>query len=138
MGATIVAFVVDNSVVIGWLVPAQATAYTRRILERVRREQVVVPSLWPVELANVMIVRRRRAAMTPAQIHSALQRIQRLRIAVDGAAVSPESLFSIGERHGLSAYDAAYLELAQRRGIPLATGDDRLKLAARAAGVSLA
>jgi predicted nucleic acid-binding protein len=133
-----VAFVVDNSVVIGWLLPAQATAYTRRVLERVRREQIIVPSLWPVELANVMIVRKRRGAMTAAQIHAALQRVQKLRVAVDGEAVTPESLFAVGERHGLSAYDAAYLELAQRRGIPLATGDDGLKRAARAAGVFLA
>lgn len=131
------AFVVDNSVVIGWLLPTQATAYTRRILDRVRREEIVVPSLWPVELANVMIVRRRRGAMTPAQIHAALQRVQRLKIAVDGEPVTAESLFAIGERHQISAYDAAYLELAQRRGIRLATGDDRLKRAARAAGVFL-
>lgn len=132
------AFVVDNSVVIGWLLPAQATAYTRRILARVRREQIVVPSLWPVELANVMIVRQRRGAMTAAQIHAALQRIQRLGVSVDGEPVAPENLFAVGERHGLSAYDAAYLELAQRRGIPLATGDVGLKRAACAAGVFLA
>jgi len=76
--------------------------------------------------------------MTAAQIHAALQRVQRIRIAVDGGPVAPDNLFAVGERHGLSAYDAAYLELAQRRGIPLATGDDGLKRAARAAGVFLA
>lgn len=132
------AFVVDNSVVMGWLLPAQATAYTRRILQRVRREQMIVPSLWSVELANVMIVRQRRGAMTAAQVHGALQRVQRLKIAIDSERVAPANLVAIGERHGLSAYDAAYLELAQRRGIPLATEDDQLKRAARAAGVSRA
>lgn len=132
------AFVVDNSVVVGWMLPAQATAYTRRILERVRREQIIVPSLWPIELANVMIVRKRRGAMTAAQIHGALRRIQQLKVAVDSEPIAPESLFAIGERHGLTAYDAAYLELAQRRGIPLATADNGLQRAARAAGVFLA
>ena len=132
------AFVVDNSVVIGWLLPAQATAYTRRMLERVRREQIFVPSLWPIELANVMIVRQRRGAITSAQVHTALQRVQRLKFAVDIQPLAPETLFAVGERHGLSAYDAAYLELAQRRGIPLATGDAALRRAARTAGVFLA
>ena len=131
------ALVVDASVAIGWLLPAQATSYTRHVLERVKREQIVVPVLWSIEVVNVLLVRRRRGALSATQADALLHRLERLKIAVDSYPLSSAVIFALGEEHGLSSYDATYLELAQRRGLPLATRDTLLQRAARAAGVTL-
>ncbi len=118
------ALVTDNSVVIGWFVPSQATAYTRRCNRRARREAVLVPALWETEFANVMLVLAKRKILP-----------RHLPLTVDREPVAPRDLFILGERHDISTYDAAYLELAVRRGVPLATQDERLARAAAAAGV---
>lgn len=138
MGKAIVAFVLDNSVTIAWFIAAQANDYTRRVGRRAEREQPVVPALWEVEFANVMLVLVRRRTLARHQGAAILGRIAQLRLAVDRADVSPRALYELGERHGISAYDAAYLELAARRGLPLATRDVKLRRAARAAGVAIA
>jgi len=133
-----VALVLDNSVLVAWLVPEQANDYTRRIARRTQREDLIVPALWEVEFANVMTVMWRRRALERHQVAGILTRAARLGLQIDRNPVSPHALFAIAERHGISAYDAAYLELAERRGLPLATRDASLARAARAAGVPLA
>ena len=138
MGAALVAFVLDNSVIVAWFVAAQANDYTRRIDRRAAREQPVVPALWEVEFANVMAVLVRREVLARHQGLAIFARAERLQLAIDRAAVSPRALYELTERHGISAYDAAYLELARQRGLPLATRDTALRSAARAAGVALA
>ncbi len=129
------ALVTDNSVVIGWFVPSQATAYTRRCNRRARREAVLVPALWETEFANVMLVLARRKILPRHQATAAFHHAERLPLTVDREPVAPRDLFILGERHDISTYDAAYLELAVRRGVPLATQDERLARAAAAAGV---
>jgi len=131
------AFVLDNSVIIAWFIPDQANDYTRRIDRRAEREQPLVPALWEVEFANVMAALLRRQVLARHQAAAILSRAERLELGVDRAAVSPRALFELTDRHGISAYDAAYLELAARRGLPLATRDANLARAARAAGVFL-
>jgi predicted nucleic acid-binding protein len=138
MGTALVAFVTDNSVIVAWFLAAQANDYTRRIDRRAEREQPVVPALWEVEFANVMAVLVRRRVLARHQGAAILGRVGQLRLSVDRAAVSPRALFDLSERHGISAYDAAYLELAARSGLPLATRDTKLRSAARAAGVAIA
>ncbi len=132
------AFVLDNSVIVAWFIPDQANDYTRRMDRRAEREQPLVPALWESEFANVMTVLLRRRVLARHQAVAILSRAERLQLAVDRAAVLPRALFELTERHGISAYDAAYLELAQRRGLPLATRDANLAGAARVAGVPLA
>lgn len=138
MGAPLVAFVLDNSVIVAWFVAAQANNYTRRMDRRAAREQPVVPALWEVEFANVMAVLVRRQALAPHQGAAILARVERLQLTVDRAAVSPRALFELTERLGISTYDAAYLEVAARRGLPFATRDANLARAARAAGIAIA
>lgn len=132
------AIVVDNSVVVGWLLPTQATAYTRRILERVRRERPIVPSLWVPEIANALLTALRRGMLRRAEVFGLLRQIEKFSIEVDYSPLALRSVVELGERHRLTAYDATYLELAVRRGLPLATRDTRLARAARAAGVPIA
>jgi len=132
-----VAFALDNSVLVAWLVPSQANAYTRRCNQRARRESMLVPALWEVEFANVLRVLVARRILSRHQAETAFQHAARLPLGVDRQPVPPRRLFELGERHGISAYDAAYLELAERRGVPLATRDARLARAAHAAGLHL-
>ena len=129
--------VLDNSVLVGWFVPSQATPYTGRVAKRAQREAVMVPALWAAEFVSVMLVLQRRRRIQRHDVAAILARSARLPFTVDREAVAPQDLFALAERHSLSAYDACYLELATRRGLPLATRDASLARAARAAGVLL-
>jgi predicted nucleic acid-binding protein len=131
------AFVLDNSVLMGWFIPSQADAYTRRCNLRARREAVLVPAFRGNRVCK-RPARARVAQDSRHEAHAALQHADRLPLTIDREPVPPRSVFELGERRGISPYDATYLELAQRRGLPLATRDRRLTGAARAAGVALA
>ena len=132
------AFVPDNSVIVAWFIAGQANDYTRRMDRRAAREQPVVPALWETEFANVMTVLVRRRLLARHHANAILGRAERLQLSIDRATVAPRALFALADRHGISAYDAAYVELAQRRGLPLATRDANLARAVRGAGVAVA
>lgn len=130
--------VVDNSVVIAWLIGTQATDYSRAVWRRARRESLYAPAVWPFELVNALWMMHRRRLLNQAQVQGIIANARRLEISVDREPVSMATLFDLAQRAAVSAYDAAYVDLALRRGWPLATKDDRLREAARAAGVALA
>lgn len=132
------AFVADNSVVIAWLTDSQATAYTQRLLTRAGREAVHVPPVWPLEFINTLRVMERRGIMRPHQVDASVAQAWRLGIVIDAGPVRPAALLDLTRRADLSADDAAYLELAQRRGWPLATRDRAMQRAAQRLGVALA
>lgn len=138
MGSSVMAFVLDNSVLIGWIIPSQASPYTRQCKLRAQREAVFVPALWEAEFTNVLLVLVIRKLLPRHQAVMAFSHVERLPLTVDREPVSPRRLFQLGERNGVSAHDAAYFELAERRGLPLATRDKLLARAARAAGMLLA
>jgi predicted nucleic acid-binding protein len=96
---------------------------------------VYVPALWETEFANVMLTLAKRRILSRHQATAAFHHAARLPLTVDREPVAPQELFMLGERHGISTYDAAYLELAVRQGLPLATQDERLARAAATAGV---
>ena len=132
------AFVLDNSVVTGWYLPSQATGYSDAVATRLEVEKALVPALWQLELANVLRTACTKGRLTQAQARQILDTLNQLPIEVDTAAAPGQrQLFELAMRYNLSSYDAAYLELAMRHGLPLATQDEQLKLAATAAGVDL-
>jgi len=128
-------FVIDNSVVSGWYLESQATPYTEAIAGRLREDRAVVPALWELELTNVMRTACLRQRMTAEKAQQVLARLAKLPIVVDRAGVPPHELLALALRFGLSSYDTAYLELALRLQIPVATVDLALKGAAMASGV---
>lgn len=131
-------FVLDNSVVTGWYLPSQATDYSNAMATRLEVDKALVPSLWQLELANVLKTACTKGRLTQAQARQILDTLSQLPIEVDtGVAPGQRSLFELAMRYNLSSYDAAYLELAMRHGLPLATQDEQLKLAANAAGVEV-
>jgi predicted nucleic acid-binding protein len=132
-------FVVDASLALAWHFEDEVSEYADRVLERLREDRAVVPSIWPLEVANGLLVAKRRGRLSPARLARAADLFQELPIFVFevGAQVALGSVLELGRVHGLSAYDAAYLELAMREGLPLATQDDALRVAAERAGVPL-
>lgn len=132
--------VLDASVALSWCFPDEAGEYSQRILEMQKSGGAVVPTIWPLEIANALIVAERKKRIEPSEAGRFISLLLELGFRVD-AATSTQAfgdILSLARAHGLSAYDAAYLELAIREGLPLATSDDALKRAARKTGVALA
>ncbi len=133
------AFVLDGSVTMAWYFADESNPYADSVLSDLESAHALVPSLWSLEVANTVLVGERRKRSTEAQAAAWLGILESLPIAVDGETTSHawSSTLALARSQNLSAYDAAYLELAMRRGLPLATLDDKLKAAATAVGVAL-
>jgi predicted nucleic acid-binding protein len=131
--------VVDCSVAASWCFRDEASAATDAILERVRNEGGLVPALWNWEIANVLAVAVRRGRMSVADATANLSDLALLPIALDANAPARawRETFLLAQAHKLTVYDAAYLELAQRTGLELASKDAELVDAARAVGVKV-
>ena len=133
--------VVDCSVVMAWCFEDEADAYADSVLNLLvdSETETIVPSIWPLEVANVLLVAERRNRLTQADSLQFIKLLRELPITIDyessDRALS-EVLF-IGREQGLSAYDAAYLELAMRQGAVFATRDDRLRKASERCGLKL-
>jgi predicted nucleic acid-binding protein len=99
----------------------------------------VVPSLWLLEVTNILLVGERRGRNTVEQSKEFWETLQALPIEIEEYSLEQcsSSIFDLARTHNLSAYDASYLDLAQRRSLPLATLDKRLMAAAKACGVPL-
>jgi predicted nucleic acid-binding protein len=132
-------FVLDCSVTVSWFFEDEADAYAEAVEDSLASATAVVPALWHLEVANVLLVGERRKRTTTAKVTQFLTVLRILPITTDDETVSQAwtNTLNLARTHDLSVYDAAYLELAIRRALPLATLDDRLKDAAKAAGVEL-
>ena len=125
----LMAFVLDASITASWAFQDEDHPDASLAFDRVRAEEGVVPSLWWFEVLNILIVNERRRRITESDTAACLLSLSRLRIRVD--RVPDESgVLRLARVHRLSAYDAAYLELAQRQGLPLAMLDADLRKAA--------
>jgi predicted nucleic acid-binding protein len=131
--------VIDSSVAIAWCFPDEQDDYSQSVLDALSSERAIVPDLWHLEVANTLLVGERRKRSTQANTVTWLGFFASLPIAADDETTAHAfgDTLSLAREHNLSAYDAAYLELAMRRGLPLATLDDKLKAAAQAVGVPL-
>lgn len=133
-------FVADASVAIAWVHAGQATATTQALLVAIAEGAVFeVPGIWPLEVANALLVLRRRGVLTERERRLAAERLHMLPYVVDAdtSFLAFGVLSEFGAKYGLSVYDAAYLELAKRRGLPLACKDGPLIAAARKARVAI-
>jgi predicted nucleic acid-binding protein len=133
------AFVLDGSVALAWCFADESDAYADEVARKFPDIEAVVPAIWHLEVANALLMGERRNRSDQADTAQWTAYLSSLPITVDeqtGARVFTDIL-SLARTHKLSAYDAAYLELAVRRGLPIATLDTRLRVAATAAGVPL-
>jgi len=130
-------FVLDNSVVAGWLLDSQASAYSDAIAQRLQTTRAIAPPLLPLEYTNVLRTACKRQKLIAAQAQEMLATLASLPIDIDTAAPNPAQVFDLALRYDLTSYDALYLDLALRRSLPIATQDRALADAALVAGVGL-
>jgi predicted nucleic acid-binding protein len=134
-----VSFVIDASVALAWCFADESSPAADLALGRLATEEALVPSIWPLEVANGLRTASRRGRLDMAD----LPRIRDLLVALPIRVEAVDLATALGEVSDLArsleltAYDAAYLALAAKRGLPLATIDENLKRACRTAGVKL-
>jgi predicted nucleic acid-binding protein len=129
-------FVLDSSVTATWCFPDEEHETAEAAFDRLDGDEAVVPTLWRFEIRNILVVNERRGRIDAAETASFLADLERLSIRVDRDPNS-ETVLSLARKHKLTGYDAAYLELARRLGLPLATLDRALIDAAGTDGVPL-
>jgi len=131
--------VVDCSVTMAWCFEDECDDYADAVLASLSENQAVVPSIWPLEVANVILVAERRRRLKKADSARFLELLAALPISMEEIvrehALAP--ILALGRELNISSYDAAYLELAMRLGIPLATRDASLKVACSKSGVPI-
>jgi predicted nucleic acid-binding protein len=130
-------FVIDNSVVSGWLLQNQATAYSDAVATLLQTRRAVAPPLLRLEYTNVLRTACKRQRLSAEQAYEMLAMLSSLPIDLDPTASTGAQLLDLALRHDLTAYDATYLDVALRRGAPIATQDAALANAARAAGLGV-
>ena len=130
-------FVLDASVTLAWCFEDETTPETDALLNRLAEDAAITPTLWELEVVNVLLLAERRGRITESQAARFVALLTQLPIHVDSAGADMGAVLAAGRHHGLTAYDAAYLVLAEREGIPLATLDAKVRAAAQAAGVSV-
>ncbi|MGK7878854.1 MAG: type II toxin-antitoxin system VapC family toxin [Crocosphaera sp.] len=132
-------FVLDCSVAISWCLVDEDDDYANAVLALMPNAEAFVPEIFTLEIANTLLVAERRNRMTSTQTASAINLIQSLPISIDSqtSATALGATLTLGREQGLASYDAAYLELAIRLGLPLVTLDERLAKAATSCSVLL-
>ena len=129
-------FAIDASAMMPWVFEDENHPVATEAARRAAFEEMSVPALWWFELRNALLMGERRKRSTPEKTRAFLARLGRLAVIIDRSA-EELAIFDFARRHGLTVYDAAYLELAHRRSLALATLDSDLAKAARAERVEL-
>ena len=132
-------FVVDNSVVMAWCFEDEAGKYADAVLERLTVAEAMVPAIWPLEVGNVLLVAERRRRLRRADSERFIALLRQLPIVVEqeDARRALGDVMALARDVRLSTYDASYLNVALRHGLPIATMDRDLRKAARRCHVAV-
>ncbi len=133
------ALVLDASVAVAWAFEDETSRYTETVLDTVTQGRAAVPPVWPLEVGNAVVVAERRGRLREADGVHFLSLLSQLPIAVEEVPAERvlSDVVSLARAHKLSAYDASYLDLAMRLGVPLATCDADLRQVASRCGVKV-
>ena len=140
MKAGVKQLVLDASVAVAWCFDDETTPLTERILDLLSAGgEAFTPAVWPLEVANALLVAERRKRISVARATALLRRIAALPISVEATESDRafDQILSLARERHLTEYDASYVELALRRNVPLASLDDRLLKAAQDLGIPL-
>ena len=133
-------FVIDNSIVMAWCFQDESNPYADAILDRLKTAVAFVPAIWPLEVSNVLLVAERNQRLGEADSQRFLAILADMPIIVEQEP--PERMvrevLALARKHGLTSYDASYLDLAMRKGLPIATRDKQLLFAAENSNVEIA
>jgi len=129
-------FVIDCSTAVTWCFEDEATPASDGLLDRLGEESAAAPAIWPLELGNVLVMAERRGRIDAAQIAEFVTLVRDLPVAIDEETPQHalDKVLALARSEGLTTYDASYLELAMRLGVPLATQDKELRQAAEKLG----
>ncbi len=130
------AFVIDASVTAAWILPDETHPLAEAVHKRLEREQAFHPSIWWLEIRNLLLMAERTKRISAHNSEAILAGLANYPVTIDRDPVS-QNLMAIARRHTLTVYDASYLELAARLGVSLVTLDRRLADAAIAEGVEI-
>jgi len=131
--------VIDASVALAWCFPDETSEYADSVLLALENQVAVIPAIWPVEVTNALVVGERRHRLRLPDITRFVELLKALNIVQDAQQITEtlSHVFPLAQRYKLSAYDAAYLDVAVRRQLPLATLDAGLRNASRSAGIEI-
>lgn len=137
MSKNIYDFVLDCSITLAWFFEDEKSDYTDSILEKLKNSKAIVPSIWPLEVANVLHLAKKKKRITELQAVGFIDILSSLPIIIDHTSTSRalNSTFVLASKVDLTIYDAAYLELALREKVPLHTLDKALLHAAKRVGL---
>ena|ERR1700730_3765713 len=132
-------FVLDASIALTWCFADEATSHTLSLLDKLQTGKAFVPCIWTLELGNILISAERRKRITYADIVKFIELITDLNIQINSETSDRalHEVLSLAYAEKLTTYDASYLELAMRKGLPLATKDMQLSKVANRLGVEL-
>jgi predicted nucleic acid-binding protein len=132
-------FILDTSVAMAWCFEDEANSYADAVLDSLVEKGALAPSIWPLEVGNVLVVAERRERIARSESERFLRLLQQLPIAVEHLSDQRmfETVLNLAREKGLSSYDASYLDLAMQTGLPLATLDRALQDAARRCDVAI-
>ncbi len=133
-------YVFDASVCMAWCFEDETTEWVSNLFQRLSNSDLIrVPAHWPVEISNTFLQAQPRRRVTPEQVDRFWEQIARVRFTVESPlnAAQAKEILRLSERHSLTTYDGAYLDLAMRNRIPLATLDSALRNAANKELVTL-
>jgi predicted nucleic acid-binding protein len=133
------ALVIDSSAALSWCFEDEASPGSDALFEQVRDQGAVVPGLWHLEVANVLLQAEKRGRITTADVAMRLELIAELPITTDNETTARawREILALARAEGLTTYDATYLELAIRRGLPLVTRDEALITSAERSGMAV-
>ena len=131
--------VIDASVALAWCFPDEASEYADGVLVALEGSAILVPALWSVEITNAVLMAERHKRVKQPEIRRFVELLDALTVMMDSQSVteSVSNILPIAREYGLSAYDAAYLDVAVRHAVPLATLDSALQKAGRKAGIEI-
>ncbi len=131
--------VIDASVALAWCFPDEASDYADAVLVALEDRRVIVPAIWPVEITNALLVGERRKRIRQPEVRRFVELLKGLDILEDGQpfADTVSNILPLAREYDLSAYDAAYLDVAVRHGAALATLYAALQKVGRAAGIRI-
>lgn len=132
-------FILDCSIAVTWCFADEASPPTDALLDQMQEQGAMVPALWHLEVGNVLVQAERRGRIAAGDMAARIELLRRLPITTDEETAGRvlRDILALAREHGLTTYDASYLELATRRGLPLATRDRELQEAAGRMGVGI-
>ena len=131
-------FVLDSSVAMAWVLPDEANSTLDPLFDRLTHDVAVVPPVWPLEIANVLLVAVKRGRLTAKDVRQLVTELRALPLEIDSTSTERalSETLALAQKYHLTSYDASYLELAKRREIPLATLDVKLRQACLSAKIT--